>query len=294
MAGAGRPPTTLAEPETEDAGGRVTPGHDTGELAIRLLGLDFADLDATEAAALIAQRSPDAPFTYVVTPNADHLVRLARRPELTDIYQSAWLRLLDSRVVARAARWLRLPTPRVAPGSDLTALLIAAHLHRNESITIIGLRAAALPGLAQRYRLTQIAQYDPPMGFVTDPIAFQTACDFAVTHPARFTFLAVGSPQQELLAAAIAATGRAHGVGLCIGASLDFLAGTTQRAPEWMQRAGLEWLHRLASDPRRLARRYLLRDPMIFRLLLRERRARATRERRALDRTKTRGNPGAM
>ncbi len=100
------------------------------------------------------------------------------------------------------------------------------------------------------------------------------AVDFVLAHPSRFVFLAVGSPRQEMLADAIRATGQATGLGLCIGASLEFLAGASRRAPRWMQRAGLEWLHRLGSDPRRLARRYLVEDPPIFRLLLRERLAR--------------------
>jgi exopolysaccharide biosynthesis WecB/TagA/CpsF family protein len=95
-----------------------------------------------------------------------------------------------------------------------------------------------------------------------------------VSHPARFVFLAVGSPRQERLAAAIKATGRASGIGLCIGASLEFIAGAQPRAPVWMRRGGLEWLHRLGRDPRRLARRYLLDCPAIFPMLLHERVAR--------------------
>jgi exopolysaccharide biosynthesis WecB/TagA/CpsF family protein len=91
-------------------------------------------------------------------------------------------------------------------------------------------------------------------------------------HPARFIFLAVGSPRQERLAAAIAAAGGATGTGLCIGASLDFLAGAQTRAPGVLQRAGLEWAFRLATHPTRLARRYLLDDPRVIPLLLRQRR----------------------
>jgi exopolysaccharide biosynthesis WecB/TagA/CpsF family protein len=241
-------------------------------VSVRRLGLDFADLDATAAAALIAEQSADAAFRYVVTPNADHLVRLARRPELGAIYAGAWLCLLDSRVVARAARLLGLAAPRVAPGSDVTALLLAAHLRPGERVTIVGLLPARLPALMRRYRLAAVAHHNPPMGFEHDARAFREAIDFVAAHPARFTFLAVGSPRQEMLAAAIAATGQARGVGLCVGASLDFLSGATPRAPAWMQRSGLEWLHRLASDPRRLARRYLVEDPVVFALLFRERR----------------------
>ena len=91
-----------------------------------------------------------------------------------------------------------------------------------------------------------------------------------LAHPARFIFLAVGSPRQEILAAAIRDTGQATGIGLCIGASLEFVAGHIPRAPPWMRRAGLEWLYRLGHEPRRLARRYLRDCPAVFPLLLRE------------------------
>ena len=95
---------------------------------MQLLGLEFADLDAAAAADLFASRPASAPFGYVTTPNTDHLVRLHRRPELWPLYQNAMLRLLDSRVVALAARLVGLTAPCVAPGSDLTALLLARHL----------------------------------------------------------------------------------------------------------------------------------------------------------------------
>lgn len=242
-------------------------------MSVRLLGLDFADLDVAAAAELIAQRPSTAPFNYVVTPNADHLVRLSRQPDLAVVYENAWLRLLDSRVVSNTARLLGLPAPCVTTGSDLTTLLLGAYVRRGDPITVIGLRAVWLPTLIQLYRLPHIAHLDPPMGFEHDPCAFREAIEFAVAHPARFTFLATGSPRQERLAAAIAADGRASGLGLCVGASLDYLVGAVPRAPLWMQHAGLEWLHRLGCDPRRLARRYILDDPVVFRLLIREMRA---------------------
>lgn len=238
---------------------------------VELLGVSFADLDPVAAAARIAARPAAAPFGYVVTPNADHLVRLARTPGLLPLYQGALLRLLDSRVVAGAARALGLRTPRVVTGSDLTARLLDKHLLPGERITIVGLRAAHLPALIAACNLAPPAHYDPPMGFDRDPAQMRRAVDFVLAHPARFVFLAVGSPRQERLAAAIAATGQATGIGLCIGASLDFLAGVERRAPAFWQRAGLEWLHRLAGNPRRMARRYLLDNPPVFALLLRQR-----------------------
>ncbi len=243
---------------------------------MQLLGLEFDDLDAAAAAELIANRPANAPFGYVTTPNADHLVRLQRRAELRPLYQNAMLRLLDSRVVALAVRLLGMPAPRVAPGSDLTALLLARHLARGERITIVGLSPRWLPALMTRCGLAPPAHCDPPPGFERDPAAIGSTVEFVLTHPARFVFLAVGSPRQEMLAAAIQATGRANGTGLCIGASLEFVAGAQQRAPAWMQRAALEWLHRLCRDPRRLARRYLMDSPSILPMLVHERLASAT------------------
>ncbi|HTI82711.1 MAG TPA: WecB/TagA/CpsF family glycosyltransferase [Acetobacteraceae bacterium] len=238
---------------------------------VRLLGLDFADTSTASAAALIAARPPDAAFGYVVTPNADHLVRMHRYRNLRALYDDAWLRLLDSRVVGEVAHAFGLPTPSVAPGSDLTSLLFARYVSPADRITIIGLAARWLPPLLARYGLAACAHYDPPRGFERDPAMLAATVDFVLAHPARYVFLAVGSPRQEILADAIRRCGRATGSGLCIGASLEFLAGAHRRAPRWMQRSGLEWLYRLGSDPVHMARRYLIDSPAVIPLLLRER-----------------------
>ena len=229
-----------------------------------LLGLNFTNLTLPETLTYLLNRPPNAPFGYVVTPNADHLVRLSRDPTLQGPYNGAELRLLDSQVVAHLARSLGLNVPSVVTGSDLTAALLESI---QEDLTIIGLDPIWLPRLG----LTRVAHHNPPAGFAKDPAAFARAVRFAVDHPARFTLLAVGSPRQERLAAAIAAGGGARGIGLCVGASLAFLAGAQRRAPVWMRHAGLEWLHRLAGDPIRLGRRYLLDSPAIIPLLARER-----------------------
>ena len=91
---------------------------------VPLLGLDFANLSLDTVLERLAARAPGVPFGYVVTPNSDHLVRLHRRPDLRPLYTEALLRLLDSRVVARAARIVGLSAPAVVPGSDLTARVV--------------------------------------------------------------------------------------------------------------------------------------------------------------------------
>jgi exopolysaccharide biosynthesis WecB/TagA/CpsF family protein len=109
---------------------------------------------------------------------------------------------------------------------------------------------------------------NPPMGFINDPAAVDECLRFIESEsPFRFCLFAVGSPQQEVLARAVQTRGRARGLGLCIGASINFLTGMERRAPAFVQKSGFEWLYRLINDPGRLARRYLVRGPRIFLLL---------------------------
>ncbi len=235
--------------------------------SLRLLGVRFDDLDIEGALALLLARDPAAPFAYVVTPNADHLLRLeSGDAALRALYDGAWLSLNDSRILRLLAgrRGVRL---NLAPGSDLAAALFARAIGPDTPVAVVGGTPAMIAGLRARFGLTRLFHHDPPMGFIRDEGAVQAAVAFVQAHPARFVFLCVGSPQQEKLAARIQAAGGATGVGLCLGAALEFVTGAKKRAPAWMQRAHLEWLHRLASEPRRLWRRYILEAPRLLRAM---------------------------
>jgi exopolysaccharide biosynthesis WecB/TagA/CpsF family protein len=137
-----------------------------------------------------------------------------------------------------------------------------------QQVAIIGVREPDFTTLQLLYPNILFTHHFPPMGLLQDSSAFATASDFGATQRARFIFIALGSPLQEFLADAIAQHARPTGIALCVGAALEFCAGRTKRAPLWMQHAGLEWLHRLAHNPLRLSRRYLLRDPQILAALL--------------------------
>jgi exopolysaccharide biosynthesis WecB/TagA/CpsF family protein len=104
------------------------------------------------------------------------------------------------------------------------------------------------------------------MGLKHKPGAVVRAAAFAAAQSSRFTFICVGAPQQETIAYAIAQHGDARGVGLCVGAALDFLSGNAKRAPQWMRALGLEWLYRLGSEPGRMWKRYLVTGPKVFSL----------------------------
>jgi N-acetylglucosaminyldiphosphoundecaprenol N-acetyl-beta-D-mannosaminyltransferase len=207
-------------------------------------------------------------FKYLVTPNVQHMVRLLDDPtSLRPLYDGAWRVFCDSRVLSRLARFggRRLP---VVTGSDLTAKIIARAGNLRLTVAIVGPAAEAGDVLRRRYPGLNVVLHTPPMGFITSDLEIQKCVDFVVSAQAPLTFLALGTPQQEILAGHIASHPQARGVGLCVGASIDFLTGKQHRAPVWVQKAGLEWLHRLLSDPRRLASRYLIECPRIFYLII--------------------------
>ena len=238
--------------------------------AVRLLGLDFANQPLPQVAATLAARPADAPFTYVVSAHSHQLVRLSREADLRPFYEGALMRLLGSRVVFKLCRMLALPAPAVIPGCDLSAHLIAQEIDRDEPVTLLGLTPQALAHLKAHTGLRRVDHHTPPAGFENDPAAFEKALRFIETHPARFTFLAIGSPQQCLVADHLRQRGRASGVGLCIGEGLLPLTGQERRAPRAVQQMGLEWAWRLAQDPRGLAQRYLVESPAIVGLLRQE------------------------
>lgn len=244
---------------------------------VPFLGLRFDrhDLDALVADLASA---PRASFRYVVTPNVDHLVRLwndeDRGGDVWTAYREAPICVCDSRILAAIGRWMGIGLP-VVPGSDLTAALFDKVIQPSDRIAIVGSGPETVAALQARYPGVEFVQHIPPMGMRRRPETMEAATRWIEEADARFTFLAVGSPQQELLAAMVARRGRARGVALCIGAAINFLTGESRRAPALFQRLGLEWAHRLLSEPRRLWRRYLVEGPKIFAIARRWRREEA-------------------
>ena len=229
---------------------------------------EFDDFDVPAFCALASDYRPGR-CDYVVTANVDHLLRLHDDPSFRALYADAGYVLLDSRVVGYLLRLIGGQRIRVCPGSDLTAALLPRCVASAERVVLVGGTAAQAQTLATRYELTNLRHYEPPMGLAADAEAIERCADFIENEsPFRFCFIAVGSPQQEMIAQRLRARGRCTGLALCVGAALNFLSGVERRAPRWMQRLALEWLFRLCLDPRRLAVRYLVRGPRIFGLLI--------------------------
>ncbi len=191
----------------------------------RPLTLQFDNYEPSQF-KLLASAFGQNQYGYVVTPNADHIIRLRDDPAFVELYDRADFILLDSRFLARILRWTRNLKLPVCTGSDLTASLLSDVVHADDRLVVIGGSQAQVRFLSVRYQLRAIAHHNPPMGFIRDPQAVEECLAFIELHsPFRFCLLAVGSPQQEILARRLQERGTARGLALCVGASLDFLTG---------------------------------------------------------------------
>lgn len=232
------------------------------------LDLDFDTVTAAEVVAFLRTRTAEDRFGYIVTPNVDHMVQIDAQPQLRPVYQGALLCLNDSRVLARLAKLYGIALT-VVPGSDLIVALFGSVLQDDDRLCIVGASAPLVAQLRTQYPRITIVHHEPPMGLRRNAAARQAAVDAVAAANARFTLLAVGAPQQEILASEMAAAGTVTGTAFCIGAAVDFIVGAQVRAPRIVQQAGMEWFWRLAGSPRRLGRRYLVEGPKIFRIALR-------------------------
>jgi N-acetylglucosaminyldiphosphoundecaprenol N-acetyl-beta-D-mannosaminyltransferase len=218
----------------------------------------------------------------IVTPNVD-ILRLANRhgrlaAEVRGFLADATLVVADGMPLVWASRLAGTPLPERVTGSGLIWTLSAALGRVRRSIYVLGGQPAPMYDGAQRAAATlaascpglQIAGHQAPeFGFERDPLAYPALLDEIVDAKPDFVFVGLGFPKQERVISDLRPRMPATWFLGC-GAAVGFVAGEHKRAPFWMQRSGLEWAHRLAQEPGRLAGRYLAHDaPYAMRLLAR-------------------------
>lgn len=217
----------------------------------------------TEAALLddVATRLDRGEGFAIATLNLDHIVKLRRDARFRAAYAAQSHVVADGNPVVWLARASGRRGVQLVPGSELIAPVAALAARKGAALALFGstlpvLEAAAARLVADHPGLRVAACIAPPMGFDPESAAADAMLDRIAASGARIVLLALGAPKQEVLAARGFARHPELGF-LSIGAGLDFIAGTQVRAPVWVRRIAMEWLWRMLSNPRRLARRYL-------------------------------------
>lgn len=198
----------------------------------------------------------------LVTPNLDHLHRCTKNMAFNALVAEADLVVADGMPLVWASRLQGTPLPERVAGSNLITTLSGAAAGRGRSVYLLGGSAGTAEGaarvLVERFPNLKIAgTFYPPLGFENDAAQMaQIVAGLAAAKP-DIVYVALGSPKQEKLIARLRQIlPDAWWVG--VGNSFSFLCGDVRRAPRWMQVSGLEWVHRLSQEPKRLFRRYVV------------------------------------
>jgi N-acetylglucosaminyldiphosphoundecaprenol N-acetyl-beta-D-mannosaminyltransferase len=208
---------------------------------------------------------------WLVTANLDILRRHVQDPQARALYDQADVTVADGMPLVWAARLQGEQLPERVAGSSMVGLIAARAAAENRSLYLLGgapgASAKAASILTERHPGLRIAGTSSPM--VGDPPTPEQLGpmreELARLRP-DILLVGLGSPKQEKLIQALRdALPSSWMIG--VGISFSFIAGDVRRAPRWMQKTGLEWVHRLAQEPRRLAHRYLVEDiPFAFSL----------------------------
>lgn len=247
-----------------------------------LMGLRIDPLTERDAVAVIIRALETGRGGWAITPNLEHLRRFRLSPELRLLYYRADLVLADGMPLVWASRLQGTPVPERVAGSALLWSLSGEAAREARSIFLLGgepgapERAAA--ELQARFAGLRVAgTMSPPFGFERDRGMLRDIETALAQARPDIVYVGVGFPKQEQLIELLRRRFPQMWF-LGVGIAIAYAAGDVARAPRWMRVAGLEWLHRLVQEPRRLAGRYVLRGtPFAFRLLLSSLRVRAGR-----------------
>lgn len=239
---------------------------------VMIAGVGIDNVSMTEALFLIEELVLRREPSYIVTPNADHIIKLQRDRELQKIYREAACVLPDGMPLLWAGSFLGTPLRERVTGADLVPGICECAAKKGYRLFFIGGRAGAAEKakecLERQFPSIQIVGIcRPTMGMEDDAEEIRNVEKMIKEAEPDILLVGFGAPKQEKW---IHKHHRTLGVPVSIGVggAIDVIAGMAGRAPYWMQRSGFEWLWRLLKEPRRLWKRYLIDDMQFFRLIL--------------------------
>lgn len=227
----------------------------------RLYHIYFSNLNNEEVIKKIKQSIDEKSFNLVVTPNLDVLRMSYENMDYLKVINSANISTIDGTIVYALAKINRTNLSKFS-GSDMVFPILKLANENKYSICLIG----GLDGVAEKAKANILASYhninisgcySPKFGFQNDKEETEKIINFINHLQPNLVLFCCGSPKSESFIYKNK-TLLYNSTYLCIGATIDFLAGTIKRAPKWMSKIGLEWLYRLSKEPKRLFKRYLL------------------------------------
>lgn len=240
-----------------DAPGDPVPAAGARRVDVAGVPIDPVDLQGTLdllGAALAGGRQ-----LQLATVNMDFLVRAQRHAELRAVLGRTELNVADGMPVVWLTRLLGRPVPGRVAGADLVPMLVRQAAAAGAGVFLLGgeggVAEASARRLCRELPDLRVAWHEPPRAAL-DEMDSDLLVDLVNRSGASVLLVALGNPKQELWIARNRHRLPGVAVAVGVGCVFDLWAGRSRRAPRWMQRSGLEWLHRLVSEPRRLAGRH--------------------------------------
>lgn len=226
-----------------------------------LFDLSFAVASKESVRAYAAQLCEAQKPSSIIFANAHVVVEAKNKPRFKSQLQKASLLIADGKPLA----WL-LNTERYS-GPDF--MLDFINQTKNKKHFFIGATPEVLEKLKTKFKDLQCQVYAPPFTQEFSHEEKTKHIKLIKDFGADFIWVGLGAPKQEQYAIEMAIEAQ-KGVWLAVGAAFDFISGNKKRAPLWMQSAGLEWAFRFATEPRRLALRYIKTNPAFMSMALKE------------------------
>lgn len=238
--------------------GRTRPAL-TFSRTCRVLDVDFYIGDLRSATSLVLERAGSGEGGYSCLCGVHGIVTAHHSESLMESLHQSWLNFPDGAPVAWLMRRFGAGHARRVAGPDLMPMVVGA----GQELGIRHFLFGSAPDVLERLQARLLERYPNALivGTISPPFRPLSPEEDAmiareiVDSGADLVWVGLGLPKQDEWLHRNAELFK-PAVGLGVGAAFDFLAGTKPRAPEWMQDTGLEWFHRLLSEPRRLARRY--------------------------------------
>jgi len=231
---------------------------------VELCGMKLASIDTRQLLDHLFESLARGQGGWLVTANLDFLRRHVKDPVARDIYAGADLRVADGMPLVWAARLRGTPLPERVAGSSLVSPICKRAAAEGRRVYLLGGDPAASKVASEKllamYPGLQLAGVSSPWVSAepTDKELAEIADALTAARP-DLVLVAFGSPKQERVIHKLRSRlPQAWWIG--VGISLSFIAGHVRRAPPLVQALGLEWVHRLVQEPRRLFRRYVVED----------------------------------
>lgn len=239
-----------------------------------LFGIPFTTLNMRQVCDLMLEEIPEGMgVRAVVTANVDHIVRLTNDSNLRSAYSNAWLRTVDGIPVFAYSRCLSLGISHL-PGADIVPQLLerlTPGVHRpffvvaNDSLGLMLIEWLQARGFSRN----EVSFCSPPFGFEGLPVEQSKLAARVREHKPTHLFMGIGCPRSEIwLDRFREELGDLY--ALSVGAALAFHVGAMRRAPTPFRAVGMEWLWRMFSEPRRMAKRYLVQSWPFFEVVLKD------------------------